>query len=163
MDGEAVIWASGRLDFDALQRRLVASRAGLPALVRERPASFVAFDLLAVAGHDIRDTPLEQRRELLEQLAAKWMPPLHLSPITKDRAKALNWFEDLHHAGLEGVMVKGAGQNYQGGVRQWIKVKRRQSVDVVCAAVIGPLIGPSTSWPAYLSRAGYASLDAPQC
>ncbi|VII95073.1 ATP-dependent DNA ligase (EC 6.5.1.1) LigC [Arthrobacter sp. DR-2P] len=80
LDGEAVVWSGDRLDFDALQRRLVASKAGLPALIREQPASFVAFDLLAVAGHDIRDTPLKQRRELLEQLAAGWMPPLNLSP-----------------------------------------------------------------------------------
>lgn len=142
LDGEAVVWSGDRLDFDALQRRLVASKAGLPAMVRERPASFVAFDLLAVAGHDIRDTPLQQRRELLEQLAAGWEPPLNLSPITQDRAQALTWFDELHHAGLEGLVVKGAGQNYQGGVRQWIKVKRRQSLDVVCAAVIGPIERP---------------------
>lgn len=142
LDGEAVVWSGDRLDFDALQRRLVASKATLPALVREQPASFVAFDLLAVAGHDIRDTPLEQRRELLEQLAAGWEPPLNLSPPTQDRAQALTWFEELHHAGLEGLVVKGAGQSYQGGVRQWIKVKRRQSLDVVCAAVIGPIERP---------------------
>ncbi|MFP5367011.1 MAG: ATP-dependent DNA ligase [Actinomycetes bacterium] len=142
LDGEAVVWSGDRLDFDALQRRLVASKAGLPALIREQPASFVVFDLLAVAGHDIRDSPLEQRRDLLEQLAGGWAPPLNLSPITQDRAQALTWFEELHHAGLEGVMVKGAGQSYQGGVRQWIKVKRRQSLDVVCAAVIGPMDRP---------------------
>nr|WP_308411012.1 ATP-dependent DNA ligase [Arthrobacter sp. AFG20] len=142
LDGEAVVWAGDRLDFDALQRRLVASKASLPTLVREQPASFVAFDLLAVAGHDIRDRPLEQRRELLEQLAADWMPPLNLSPITEDRAQALRWFEELHQAGLEGVMVKGAGQSYQGGIRQWIKVKRRESLDVVCAAVIGAMDRP---------------------
>lgn len=180
LDGEAVVWAGDRLDFDALQRRLVASKASLPALVREQPTSFVAFDLLAVAGHDIRDTPLEQRRELLEQLAADWMPPLNLSPITRDRAQALTWFEELHHAGLEGVMVKGAGQNYQGGVRQWIKVKRRQSVDVVCAAVIGPMdrpqyvvaglpmedrlriVGRSTVLPAKASRELAAYLRPPK-
>lgn len=142
LDGEAVVWAGDRLDFGALQRRLVASRASLAALVLEQPASFVAFDLLAVAGHDIRDRPLEQRRELLEKLAADWTPPLNLSPITDDRAQALRWFEELHHAGLEGVMVKGAGQSYQGGIRQWIKAKRRESLDVVCAAVIGPLDRP---------------------
>lgn len=142
LDGEVVIWTADRLDFEALQRRLVTSKAVLPALVREQPASFVAFDLLAVAGHDIRDAALEQRRELLEQLAADWEPPLNLSPVTKDRAQALRWFDELHHAGLEGLVVKGAGQSYQGGARQWWKVKRRQSVDAVCAAVIGPLDRP---------------------
>jgi ATP-dependent DNA ligase len=142
LDGEVVIWTADRLDFEALQRRLVTSKAVLPALVREQPASFVAFDLLAVAGHDIRDAALEQRRELLEQLAADWEPPLNLSPVTKDRAQALRWFDELHHAGLEGLVVKGAGQSYQGGARQWWNVKRRQSVDAVCAAVIGPLDRP---------------------
>jgi ATP-dependent DNA ligase len=141
LDGEAVVWTADRLDFDALQRRLVASNAGLSALIRERPASFVAFDLLAVAGHDIREAALSQRRELLEQLAGDWEPPLNLSPTTRDRAQALTWFEELHHAGLEGLVVKGAAQSYQP-VRQWVKVKRRESLDVVCAAVIGPLDRP---------------------
>lgn len=180
LDGEAVVWSGARLDFDALQRRLVTSRAGLAALVREQPASFVAFDLLAVAGHDIRDTPLDQRRELLEELATGWEPPLNLSPITQDRAQALTWFEELHHAGMEGLVVKGAGQSYQGGVRQWIKVKRRQSLDVVCAAVIGPMdrpqyvvaglpvegrlriVGRSTLLPAKVARELAAHLRPPQ-
>ena len=142
LDGEAVVWAGDRLDFDALQRRLVASKAGLPALVRERPASFAVFDLLAVAGHDIRDAPLAQRRELLEQLAADWEPPLNLSPVTRDRAEALRWFEDLPRAGLEGLVCKGAAQSYQGGTRQWWKVRSRSVVDVVLAAVIGPMAQP---------------------
>ncbi|KIC68722.1 ATP-dependent DNA ligase [Pseudarthrobacter phenanthrenivorans] len=142
LDGEAVIWTDDQLDFDVLQRRLVTSRAALPGLIQEHPASFAAFDLLAVAGHDIRGLPLAERRELLEQLAADWEPPLNLSPVTTDRDEALKWFEELYHAGLEGLVVKGAGQPYQGAVRQWIKVKRRESVDVVCAAVIGPIARP---------------------
>lgn len=144
LDGEAVIWTADRLDFDALQRRLVTSKAGLPGLVREQPASFAVFDLLAVAGHDIRNAPLMQRRELLEQLAADWEPPLNLSPVTRDRAQALQWFEELHHAGLEGLVVKGAAQKYEGGTRQWWKVKHREVVDVVVAAVIGPMSRPQS-------------------
>jgi ATP-dependent DNA ligase len=142
LDGEAVIWAVDKLDFDALQGRLVASKRALPALVQEHPASFVAFDLLAVAGHDIRDAPFGRRRELLEHLAADWKAPLSLSPTTSDRAQALRWFEELHQAGLEGLVAKGAAQSYQGGVRQWLKVKRWEATDVVCAAVIGPIDRP---------------------
>lgn len=142
LDGEAVIWTDDKLDFDALQRRLITSKNALPGLIQERPASFAAFDLLAVAGHDIRGLPLTERRELLEQLAADWKPPLNLSPATKDRDEALQWFEELHHAGLEGLVVKGAAQTYQGAARQWIKVKRRKVVDAVCAAVIGPINRP---------------------
>lgn len=142
LDGEAVIWAGERLDFDALQKRLVTGVKALPALARERPASFVAFDLLAVPGHDIRETPLAGRRELLEHLAADWVPPLNLSPATRDRELALQWFEEMPAVGVEGLMVKAAGQSYQPGVRQWWKVKRRETVDVVCAAVIGPMARP---------------------
>lgn len=142
LDSEAVIWAGDRLDFDALQGRLVASKRALPALGQERPASFVAFDLLAVAGHDIREARFGQRRELLEQLAARWEPPLNLSPTTGDRVQALRWFEELHHAGLEGLVAKGSAQSYQGGVRHWLKVKRREVKDVLCGAVIGPIDRP---------------------
>lgn len=39
--------------------------------------------------------------------------------------------------------VKGAAQKYEGGVRQWLKVKHRSSLDVVCAAVIGRRDSPS--------------------
>lgn len=54
LDGEAVICNGDRLDFEAPQRRMVSSRAALPALVHELPAGYAAFDVLAVAGQDIR-------------------------------------------------------------------------------------------------------------
>ena len=123
---------------------MTAQRA-LPALARERPASYAAFDLLAVAGHDIRDAPLSQRRELLEQLAADWEPPLNLSPMTRDHTQALEWFDELPAAGVEGLVIKGAQQKYAGGSRQWLKVKHRDVVDVVCGAVVG-----SRTRPAYI-------------
>ena len=84
LDGEAVIWNRDRLDFEALQRRMVTSRAALPALVHELPAAFVAFDVLAVAGQDIRGVPFTGRRQLLEELARDWAAPLNLSPTTTD-------------------------------------------------------------------------------
>ena len=64
LDGEAVIWSGERLDFSALQQRLSASVKSLPGLVRRVPAHFVAFDLLAVAGHDIRAEPFRVRRSI---------------------------------------------------------------------------------------------------
>jgi ATP-dependent DNA ligase len=141
VDGEAVLWSGDRLDFEALQQRMVTARAGLPALVRERPASFVAFDILAVAGRDTRALPFVDRRALLEELARAWAPPLQLSPVTKDRAVAETWFEEMPASGVEGLMVKGAAQAYEPK-RIWLKVKSRASVDAVCAAVIGPITQP---------------------
>jgi hypothetical protein len=142
VDGEAVLWSGDRLDFEALQQRMVTARAALPALVRERPASLVAFDVLAVAGHDTRALPFVERRALLEELARAWTPPLQLSPVTRDRAVAETWFEEMPATGVEGLMVKGAGQTYEPQ-RIWLKVKNRSSIDVVCAAVVGPISQPT--------------------
>ncbi|WP_422759189.1 ATP-dependent DNA ligase [Paenarthrobacter sp. C1] len=137
VDGETLIWANGRLDFNSLQQRMTTSKAALPAFIRERPASFAAFDILAVAGQDTRALPLRDRRALLEELARMWEPPLNLSPATAEPEEAATWFEQLPETGVEGLVVKGSGQPYEGGVRQWLKVKHRRDLDVVCAAVIG--------------------------
>ncbi|WP_309070284.1 ATP-dependent DNA ligase [Arthrobacter sp.] len=142
VDGEAVIWTDDRLNFEALQKRLVTSKKHLPTLVSERPASFVAFDLLQAAGTDIRTFQFSDRRELLEELASWWEPPLDLSPTTTDLAKATRWFDTMPVTGIEGLVIKGAGQEYQGNERQWLKVKHRTTLDVVCAAVIGPISRP---------------------
>jgi ATP-dependent DNA ligase len=72
IDGEALIWTGDRLDFNSLRQRMVTGRKALPAVVRERPASFAVFDVLAVAGHDTRDLALKDRRTLLEEMAAGW-------------------------------------------------------------------------------------------
>lgn len=143
LDAEAVIWAQERLDFAALQSRMSAGKKTLPAMVREAPASLAVFDLLAVAGNDIRGLPLHIRRELLEELAADWEPPLILSPATDDRDVAAAWFTDMAAAGIEGLVVKGAGQSYTGD-RQWLKVRHRHPVDVVAAAVTGSIRRPSS-------------------
>jgi ATP-dependent DNA ligase len=142
VDGEAVVWSNGRLDFETLQRRLTAGSRALPSLIREHPASFAAFDVLAVAGRDIRHVQLRDRRTLLEELASTWSPPLNLSPTTMDFEVAQQWFEELPATGVEGLVVKGAAQRYESGQRQWLKVKHRDALNVICAAVAG-----STSRP----------------
>lgn len=143
IDGEAVIWTQGRLDFSALQQRLSAGPKTLPGLVRETPASYAAFDVLSVAGYDARDLPLSRRRALLEELAGAWEPPLSLSPTTTDPIVAARWFEELPHTGVEGLIIKRSDQLYAGGVRNWLKLKHRETVEVVCGAVIGPITQPS--------------------
>lgn len=143
LDGEAVVWADERLDFAALQARMSAGKRTLPALIRESPASLAVFDMLCLAGNDIRSLPLTTRRELLTELAADWEPPLNLSPSTSDRDEAAEWFTDLASAGIEGLVVKGASQPYTGD-RQWLKVRHRHPVDVLCAAVTGSIRRPST-------------------
>ena len=141
LDGEAVIWNRDRLDFEALQRRMVTSRAALPALVKEFPAAFAAFDVLAVAGQDVRGVPFAGRRQLLEELAREWAAPLALSPTTTDLELARTWLKDLPATGVEGLVFKGGSQPYEAS-RSWLKLKHKNVLDVVCAAVIGPLTQP---------------------
>ena len=140
LDGEAVIWFEGRLSFDHLQRR-PAGRRSLRAAPGP-PASYVAFDVLALDGADQRSLPYRQRRELLERLATDWAPPLQLCPSTSDRAEAMRWYEDYRPAGIEGLVIKSADGRYPIRRRDWIKVKNRQTREVIVGAVIGPITGP---------------------
>lgn len=137
LDGEAVVWQDDRLDFDALLSRIGSGPARVARMARERHASYVAFDVLAIADRDARGLRLDDRRALLQELALSWSPPLNLSPVTRDVAEAAQWFEALTASGIEGLVVKGGAQPYVGGDRTWIKVKQRNTLDVVCAAVTG--------------------------
>lgn len=142
IDGEVVIFTVGRLDFSALQQRLGAGPKTLPGLVSQTPGNYVAFDVLAEAGHDVRALPLYQRRALLEELAHDWKPPLSLSPVTADPDEAARWFEELPRTGIEGLVIKGTDQPYTPDSRSWLKLKHRQTLEVTCGAVIGPISQP---------------------
>lgn len=144
LDGEAVIWDGDRLAFDLLQRRLVSATSTLAALVAKHPATFMVFDVLATAGIDVRSQPLRQRREVLEELAVGWRPPLQLTPSSTDEATARQWFRDYRPAGVEGLVVKASDSRYTPGRRSWIKVKSRESTEVIVGAVTGSLARPET-------------------
>ena len=102
IDGEAVVWNGSRLDFGLLQRRMVGSARAITVLAAEHPASYVAFDLLAAGGKDLRGWQLTRRRTELEAVAEAWSPPMQLSPMTADVAEARGWFEDFRPAGVTG-------------------------------------------------------------
>ena len=141
LDGEVVAWVDGRLYFDVLLARINVGSKRAAALARENPASLVLFDVLVADGTDVRPLPYDERRRLLEQLTLE--PPLALSPMTEDQAIAEQWFDDMAAAGIEGLVVKGGSQPYRGGERLWVKVKRRETIDVVVGAVIGPITRPT--------------------
>jgi ATP-dependent DNA ligase len=122
INGELVIFLDGRLSFDELQRRLVTSPAKARRLISSTPASYVAFDLLAHGGIDMRTQRWTTRRTRLEQLAERWQLPLQVSPSTADIEEAREWFDVLPEAmGIEGLVVKGASSRYVGGRREWLK------------------------------------------
>lgn len=102
----------------------------------------VALAKSARGGTDLRRQPWTARRGALEELAAAWRPPMQLSPYTKLRSEAVAWFSDYRPTGIEGLVVKGATSTYASGRRQWIKVKSRETREVLVGAVIPSLASP---------------------
>jgi ATP-dependent DNA ligase len=143
LDGEVVIWNGSKLDFGLLQRRMISATGRIGGLVAAHPASYVAFDVLAAGGSDLRGQRLTRRRAELEALAERWAPPMQLSPSTADLDEARQWFADFRAAGVEGLVAKGAATRYAPGRREWLKVKSWETTEVLAGGVIGPIEAPS--------------------
>ena len=133
LDGEIVIANEDGLDFDALQMRLHPAASRVAKLAKECPSSFVAFDLLAIDGRDVREQAQVERRALLERALAGVARPIHLTPLTRDRATAVDWLARFEGAGLDGVIAKLAGAAYQPGKRAMLKIKHARTADCVVA------------------------------
>jgi ATP-dependent DNA ligase len=131
IDGEIVIARGDTLDFDALQMRLHPAASRVAKLSKEIPASFVAFDLLAAGGRDLRRTPQHQRRAALERLLANVGPPIHVTPVTRDRTLAVDWLARFEGAGLDGVIAKPLELTYEPGKRAMLKIKHARTADCV--------------------------------
>lgn len=134
LDGEVVVWHAGRTDFALVQRRAAATPARAAALSRTLPASYAAFDVLELAGLDVRAQPYARRRALLLDLLAPLGPPLQPVPMTTDPELAETWYETLPASGIEGLVVKRLDQPYPTGRRAWRKLRHTHVRD---AAVIG--------------------------
>jgi ATP-dependent DNA ligase len=133
IDGEIVIAGPKGLDFDALQLRLHPAASRVAKLAKESPAAFVGFDLLALDGQDLRAAPQRERRSRLEALLADAQPPIHLTPMTRDRAVAVEWLDRFEGAGLDGVIAKPEMGSYEPGKRAMIKVKHARTAECVIA------------------------------
>lgn len=144
VDGEIVVIAPGgdRLDFDLLQQRIHPAASRVRKLSQETPAHFVAFDLLALGDQDLRERPFAERRALLEKALAGAKPPVHLTPATRDRALAQDWFEQFEGAGLDGVVAKPLDGTYQPDKRVMFKVKHERTADCVVAGYRTHKSGP---------------------
>ncbi len=142
VDGEIVIATDGGLDFDALQLRLHPAASRVAKLAAEAPASFVAFDLLAEGDRDLRSRPQTERRARLEAALAGAEGRVHLTPCTRDRAVAQEWFHRFEGAGLDGVIAKHESTTYQPGKRVMLKIKHARTADCVVAGFRWHKTGP---------------------
>jgi ATP-dependent DNA ligase len=133
IDGEIVIPGEGGLQFDALLNRIHPAASRVKMLAEETPASFVAFDLLALGDDDLTGRPFAERRALLEQALAGAESPVHLTPATSDPDTARDWFERFEGAGLDGVIAKATDLKYSPDKRVMLKVKHERTADCAVA------------------------------
>lgn len=133
LDGEIVIARDGRLSFDLLSQRIHPAESRVSMLSRETPASFVAFDLIALDDRSFLDAPLSVRRAALVEALVSAQAPVHVTRVTEDADEAEEWFETFEGAGLDGVIAKAADSGYSPNGRTMIKVKHARTADVVVA------------------------------
>ena len=145
LDGEVVIVGQdAALDFDALLIRIHPAASRVKMLAEQSPASFVAWDLLALGDEDLRPLPQAERRTRLESVLGSAAPPIHLTPATRDRAIAADWFDRFEGAGLDGVIAKRLDAPYQPGKRAMFKIKHQRTADCVVAGFRWHKDGPGT-------------------
>lgn len=133
LDGEVVIAVDGRLSFDALTNRIHPAKSRVDMLSEATPASFVAFDLIALGDRSFLDEPLAVRRPALVEALAGSREPIHVTRVTEDPLEAERWFATFEGAGLDGVVAKSLDSAYTPNGRTMIKVKHARTADVVVA------------------------------
>jgi ATP-dependent DNA ligase len=133
VDGEIVVVTGAGLDFDTLQLRLHPAASRVTRLAAETPASFVAFDLLALGDRDLTGEPFHVRRRELEAVVSTELARVHLTPLTHDPDIAQDWFTRFEGAGFDGVMAKPVDLPYEQDKRVMWKVKHERTADCVVA------------------------------
>ncbi len=134
VDGELVVVTGDGLDFDTLQLRLHPAESRVTMLAETTPASYVAFDLLALGDRDLMGEPQRERRRLLESVFdGVEHDRVRLTPVTDDADVAEDWFRRFEGAGFDGVMAKPADSPYRPDKRDMFKVKHQRTADCAVA------------------------------
>ncbi|MFJ6239614.1 hypothetical protein ACIQH0_36645 [Streptomyces griseus] len=139
LDGEAVIWRNGCIDFGAAQSRAASSITRARALAAQHPASYAAWDVLEHPAHrQTTGLPYTERRRLLLDLLHDIPPPIQAVPATDDRNVAVAWYEGLQEQGIEGIVCKKGTASYPLGRRGWTKVRHADTEDALVVGYLGP-------------------------
>jgi len=133
VDGEVVVAGPNGLEFEVLQQRIHPADSRVRLLAAETPASFVAFDLLALGSSDLRGSGFGDRRAALVSALGSAPPPIHVTPATTSVSEAADWFSRFEGAGLDGVVAKGIDLTYREDHRVMWKVKHERTADFVVA------------------------------
>jgi bifunctional non-homologous end joining protein LigD len=143
LDGEVVVLdEQGIPRFSRLQQRgRLSSPFDIKRAAVEFPATYYAFDLLALDGFDLRSLPLVTRKEFLKETIPKLGPVRVLDHITREGEAFL---EQVAKLGLEGIIAKKADAPYRGGrTEKWLKIKREPTSDFVVVGFTAPKGGRS--------------------
>jgi ATP-dependent DNA ligase len=133
IDGEIIIATDRGLDFEALQQRIHPADSRVRMLAEQTPASFIAFDLLALGDDDYTQRPFSERRAALVDALAGSGPSIHVTPATTDLTTAQRWFSEFEGAGLDGIVAKPLTIPYQPDKRIMFKIKHQRTADCVVA------------------------------
>jgi len=135
LDGEIVVPTGDpgrqRLDWEALSQRIHPAASRVKLLAEQTPATFVAFDLLAIGDESYLDRPFAERRAALEEFAGGLPDPLQLTRTTTDVDLARRWLVEFEGAGLDGVVAKPLAGAYAPNKRTMLKIKHHRTADVV--------------------------------
>lgn len=132
VDGEIVVALDDHLDFDALGQRIHPAESRVSMLAEKTPATFVAFDLIALDDRSLMEVPFAERRSLLEG-AVTPSDRVHVTPVTADHEIAAEWFRSVEGAGLDGLIAKDPAGHYEPDKRVLKKVKHQRTADCVAA------------------------------
>ncbi|MFD0145433.1 MULTISPECIES: ATP-dependent DNA ligase [unclassified Streptomyces] len=137
LDGELCAYREGRLSFtDLLRSHADRRQAGVPV-------SYIAFDVLALPGRDVRTLPLVERWKLLGVALSDVGPPVQPVLATLDEETARDWFRDLRAAGVEGIVAKALRSPYRAGETwAWRKVRHADTLDGTLLGLVGPADRP---------------------
>ena len=138
LDGEVVcVDAEGIPRFSRLQQRgRLSSPVDIKRAAVELPATYYAFDLLAVGDLDLRPLPLVKRKAFLRDVVPKLGPVRALDHIVRDGEAFL---EQVARLGLEGIIAKKADAPYRAGrTDKWIKIKTEPTSDFVIVGFTAP-------------------------
>lgn len=136
VDGEIVaLDAEGRSSFQRLQNRIAGK--GAPRRARGEDVTYAAFDVLFADGRDLRELPLEERKEILESLIVPGHHVIYSKHVIGDGTKL---FALAEKRGLEGIMAKRRDAEYESGrrTRTWLKIKTHKRQEFVVGGFTDP-------------------------
>ena len=126
VDGEVVAFEGAQTSFARL-----AQRAQHPV-----PVFLYVFDILWLAGHDVRGLPLRTRKRLLRR-ALEFHGPVRWTPYRNRDGEEL--FAEACRKGWEGVIAKRADSPYvTTRSRDWLKFKCEQGQELVIGGYTAP-------------------------